>query len=55
MLFDAPIPRPAIRIREGVAHVPGFLDLSAQASLVSRAGSWPGGVGWNAPWSGRGR
>lgn len=37
MLFDAPIPRPAIRIREGVAHVPGFLDLSAQASLVSRA------------------
>lgn len=35
MLFD--VPRPAARIRAGVAHVPGFLDVSAQAELVSQA------------------
>ena len=37
MLFESPIPRPATRIREGVAHVPGFLGVSAQAGLVAQA------------------
>ncbi|MDO5668392.1 MAG: alpha-ketoglutarate-dependent dioxygenase AlkB [Corynebacterium sp.] len=34
MLFD--VPRPAARIRDGVAHLPGFLGLQEQAELVAQ-------------------
>lgn len=36
MLFDD-LPRPAARITDGVAHLPGFLDLGRQRELVTEA------------------
>lgn len=37
MLFDAPFHRPAVHLRAGVAHVPGFLRPAEQADLVAQA------------------
>ncbi len=38
MLFDD-LPRPAARVTDGVAHLPGFLPVARQASLVAEARS----------------
>lgn len=36
-LFDDFLPRPAVSVREGVAHLPGWLSLEQQQELVAQA------------------
>ena len=36
-LFGSGLPRPAVRVAPGVAHLPGWLSLEAQARLVEQA------------------
>lgn len=36
MLFDAPLPRPAVKVAPGVAHLPGWLDVEKQRGLVEQ-------------------
>ncbi len=36
MLFDAPLPRPAVKVAPGVSHVPGWLGLDEQRGLVEQ-------------------